>query len=209
MTNLPAILSTLNQELSALTEKLAPTNAEHVAEAIKSLLSAGLALPVNMVQEQAPEIYAFAMKNVSQTGLRKVVTKLVRGEYDNISKAFIPLPSELAAMARAETRILVEDVARLKERRDSLMLTLPEKKDDDARERVRKKLQEFREQNAARKAVQSIPQEPMTEEKAEYYQKIMALRDAPDLSAEQMAYRRKIASDVNSVARGDEREAAE
>lgn len=35
--------------------------------------------------------------------------KLKRGEYENINKAFVPLPAELAAMANAECRLIRED----------------------------------------------------------------------------------------------------
>ncbi|EHK79092.1 hypothetical protein SM0020_05205 [Sinorhizobium meliloti CCNWSX0020] len=41
--------------------------------------------------------------------------KLKRGEYENINKAFIPQPAELAAMAHAECRLIREDRIRKQE----------------------------------------------------------------------------------------------
>lgn len=45
---------------------------------------------------------------------------------------------------------------------------------------------------AKRKAEQGSYTEPMTPEKAEYWRKINALKDAPEITAEQQAFRRKI-----------------
>lgn len=205
MTNLPATLSTLNQEISALTEKLAPAATDHVKESISSLIRAGLLFPSSIKAEDAPMVYGFALTNISTHGLRHAVTKLIRGEYEYINRAFIPLPPELAAMARAETRLIVEDLSRLKARRAAMVPPEPEKRDEAMIARVRALRMQHKEQHAARKAVATIPQEPMTDEKAEYYRRIMSLRDAPDITAEQAAYRRKIAGDMPD----EERQAAE
>ncbi|PLU22387.1 hypothetical protein BMJ20_09295 [Sinorhizobium medicae] len=55
--------------------------------------------------------------------------KLKRGEYENINKAFVPLPAELAAMANAECRLIREDRIRKQETlraiEDSVSRTLP------------------------------------------------------------------------------------
>ena len=113
MTNLPAQLSTLQNEISALTEKLSPLVDANVAEAIKSLLAAGLALPTAMNPDQAPAVYGFALKGSSIHGLKRSVAKIIRGEY-KIHKAFIPNPPELATLVRAETQSIVDDLGRAK-----------------------------------------------------------------------------------------------
>lgn len=111
MTNLPATLSTLKAEISALTDKLAPSTEAHVAEAIKSLLSSGLSLPSALSPDMAPAVYAFALKGISGSALKRVVAKIIRGEYE-IHRAFIPNAPEFAILARAEDAPMVEDLAR-------------------------------------------------------------------------------------------------
>lgn len=197
MNNLPATLSTLNQEISGLTEKLTPATADHVKESISSLIRAGLLFPASIKAEDAPMVYGFALTSISAHGLRHAVAKLVRGEYENINRAFIPLPPELAAMARAETRTIVEDLARLKAKREAMELK-PQTRNPETVARIREMVAKHREQHAARKAVESIPQEPLSDEKAEYYRSILALRDTSNVSAEQMAYRRVIEREVDS-----------
>ncbi len=48
MTNLPAALSTLQTEISELTERLSPAGQDNVSDAISTLLAAGLSLPAAM-----------------------------------------------------------------------------------------------------------------------------------------------------------------
>jgi len=196
MNNLPA-LSTLDNEISALTSKLAPVSDELVSKAVRTMLAAGLALPSGMNAEKAPEIYAFALQGVSHHGLSIATRKILRGEYE-ISRAFVPTAPELAAMARAEARVLRDDLTRLKERQAAVAQSYGRKepKCAETKERILQRLNQFRAQNAALKAVNAIPQEPMTAEKAEYYSGIMALRDAPGVGVEHTAYRRKIASEI-------------
>lgn len=111
MTNLPATLSTLKAEISVLTDKLAPSTEAHVAEAIKSLLSSGLSLPSALSPDMAPAVYAFALKGISGSALKRVVAKIIRGEYE-IHRAFIPNAPEFAILARAEDAPMVDDLAR-------------------------------------------------------------------------------------------------
>jgi len=203
MTNLPMVLSTLNAEITVLTEKLSPIGFDHVSTAMDSLLSAGLSLPVNIKPEDAPKVYAYALAHVSTYGLRKAISKLIRGEYENINRAFIPTPPEIAAMARAETRTIVEDLARLKVKREALEFKPPAKNPQTAA-RIKEMVTKHKEQHAARKAIATIPQEPITDEKAEYYRSILALRDTGDVSAEQMAYRRVIAQEVRDSQPADD-----
>ncbi|TWA49555.1 hypothetical protein FB008_11551 [Sinorhizobium medicae] len=78
---------------------------------------------------QVAEFMRVSLRNVPVYGLRRAYVKLKRGEYENINKAFIPLPAELAAMANAECRLIREDRIRKQERlraiEDSVSRTLP------------------------------------------------------------------------------------
>ncbi|MDX3926757.1 MAG: hypothetical protein QHC90_13260 [Shinella sp.] len=194
MTNLPAVLSTLQSEITVLTERLKPAAEEQVSEAVRSLLAAGLSLPSSMDPEKAPAVYRYAITNVSVTGLRKAVSKLIRGEYENINKAFIPTPPELAAMARAETRPIVDDLARAKAKMESIRPPETPKVDAAAKARIRSMLKNFRAENFARKSQErgSPPHETLTPEKVDYWAKITAMPDAKEITEEQHAFRRKI-----------------
>ena len=81
MTNLPAVISTLNQQIGELTEKLRPVSEDHVSKAIRSLLAAGLALPSGMDVSKAPEIYAYALSGVPVIGAGGMLVGMVT-EFD-------------------------------------------------------------------------------------------------------------------------------
>ncbi|MFQ6161416.1 hypothetical protein [Sinorhizobium meliloti] len=129
MNNLPAKLSTLQQEISALTEQLAPAGADEIGQCIEGLMSGGMRISETITAANPVEEYRLSLRNVPVYGLRRTYVKLKRGEYENINKAFIPLPAELAAMANAECRLLREDRIRKQETlravQDSVSRTLP------------------------------------------------------------------------------------
>ncbi|WKL27033.1 hypothetical protein Q1M63_23090 [Sinorhizobium meliloti] len=78
------------------------------------------------------------------------------------------------------------------------------------RARVRARLNQFKQEHAASKAAAGgiVVQEPMSPERAEELERILALPDARSVSAEQMAYRRKIEMDLDAVEPIDEERAA-
>lgn len=143
MTNLPVALSTLQNEIIALTERLKPATEDHVSDAIGTLLAAGLVLPSAMDPEKAPTVYGYALAHVSSSGLKRVVSKLIRGEYDGINRAFIPAPPELAAMARTETKTIADDLARARLKLESMTPPPAEKKSPEQIARVRALVAEF------------------------------------------------------------------
>lgn len=116
MSNLPATRSTLQSEISAITEKLAPAGPDEVGRCLGSLMDAGMMIPASVQADEPVEEYRIALKAVPLHGLRTVFVKLKRGEYDLDSRAFLPLPAEMAAMANAECRMLREDRIRANER---------------------------------------------------------------------------------------------
>lgn len=199
MTNLPATISTLNQQIGVLTEKLHPVTEEQVARSIKSLIASGLPLPSSMQPDKAPDIYGFALAGVPSYGLQKAIAKVIRGEYD-INRSFAPTPPELAAMARAEAKVIRDDKARLIERKEALEgPQTPPQVSEEAKERIRKALVGFRQHVAASKGKGMAAEIPMSPEQAAYYQKIMSLRDADGVGAEQLAYRTAISRKVDAV----------
>lgn len=137
MTTLPATRSTLQTEITALTERLKPATKDHIADAISSLLAAGLAIPSAMDPEKAPAVYAFALENIPSFALRRAVTKLVRGEYENVHRSFLPSAPELAALARGEAKTIADDLYRKKATLDALTPVVHEPKSPESIERVR------------------------------------------------------------------------
>lgn len=108
MTNLPAQLSTLDREITALTEQLAPAGTDDVGKAIASLMDGGMIFPQSIKAADPVEEYRKVLKGVPICGLRAAFIKLKRGEYADLNPAFIPIPAALARMARGEAEHTVE-----------------------------------------------------------------------------------------------------
>lgn len=196
--NLPVALSTLTREISVLTEKLQPINDDQAGVAFRRLLMTGLSLPASMDAAKAPAIYAFALRGVSSDGLTRAVEKVIRGEYDSINRAFMPTPPELAALARGEERVLVNDMVRLKEKLEALIAKPVEKdRSPEVMARVRALRQKAKQE--LRSPSQNAPTSaPMTDEQAAYWAKINSMVDANNVSAEQRAFRGKITADLQA-----------
>lgn len=195
-------LSTLSREIGALTEQLQPVEKDSIAKYLLSMRKAGMALPNGMKPEDLEPVYNYALAEVPAYGLKRAVEKIIKGEYE-IERGFIPRPPELAAMARAESKTVRDDLARLREKEATIKGMAEAKNDrpdEAAKERIRSMLGRFRVDNNARKAqARGIPvHEPMSPDRAEHWAKIQALKDAPEISAEQMAFRRKIEMDLSN-----------
>jgi hypothetical protein len=108
MTNLPAQLSTLQSEITALTEQLTPAGPDDIGKAIGSLMDGGMMIPQSIKAADPVEEYRIVLKGVPICGLRTAFIKIKRGEYEKINPAFIPLPSELAKLARDEAKPKME-----------------------------------------------------------------------------------------------------
>ncbi|MCP8895327.1 hypothetical protein KYK29_10315 [Shinella daejeonensis] len=102
MTNLPAQLSTLDQEISALTEQLSPAGPDDIAKAIAWLMDGGMLFPASIKAADPVEEYRIVLKGVPTFGLRAAFSKIKRGEYTDLNPDFIPLPAALARLARQE-----------------------------------------------------------------------------------------------------------
>lgn len=121
MTNLPAQLSTLDQEITALTEQLSPAGPDDIAKAIASLMDGGMLFPQSIKAADPVEEYRIVLKGVPICGLRAAFIKLKRGEYADLNPAFIPLPAALARLAREESAGKSELRRMAAERRRGLM----------------------------------------------------------------------------------------
>ncbi|WP_234840044.1 hypothetical protein [Sinorhizobium meliloti] len=214
MTTALTTLSTLQQQITATAERLRPCGDDGVAKALKTLQTAGLALASTISPSDAQTVYGYALAGLSHEALTTACKKLIRGEYNIDRKAFIPIPAELAAMVRAEQRLISEEHVRLKDTIASIELSRPENgtaDDPEARARVRKMLEGFRSWRQAEKEKETrggIPEMPPSPEEIERWKKIMDLPDARSVSAEQMAYRRKVEMDIDAAEPIEEERAA-
>ncbi len=204
MTNLPATLSTLETQIGALTKQLAPAQETHVTEAIRSLISAGLSLPVNMDAAKAPEIYSFALGKVSATGVKKAVAKLVRGEYPLKNKAFIPLPPDFADLARGEDRVVIDDLAGLRSSKEMLegASRQGERSNPEQLARIRelhKNFQHFHEANKDR-TDRSGAHSPIDDERRARLEKILAAPERPDVRPEEIKFANEMANRIGGQA---------
>ncbi|MDQ0132645.1 hypothetical protein J2T08_000546 [Neorhizobium galegae] len=166
------------------------------------LKSGGMLVPKSIAAADFIKEYTIALGGVPVHGLMTVVAKLKRGEYPDVPAEFMPLPAQLAAMARAECRVILDDVARLREKKNALSEAVkPAEISPEERRRqiesVRLMRTSFRLAHLESKAsVFSPVHEPMDADKAEYWKKVAALPDAKSIDADQSAFRRKVASDL-------------
>jgi len=121
MTNLPAQLSTLDREITALTEQLTPAGPDDIAKAIASLMDGGMLFPQSIKSPDPIEEYRIVLKGVPICGLRTAFIKLKRGEYADLKPDFIPLPAALARLAREEAAGKVELRRMASERRRGIL----------------------------------------------------------------------------------------
>lgn len=188
--NLP---STLNRELSEVTERLQPASHDGIAAAILKLHRAGLSYPPGVDPVKAGDIYAFALKGVALEAIKRAMTKIIQGEIPGV-RDFIPTPPALAAIVKAEASELWRHRERLLLALDSVKAGGPgAEATPEAKARVRALVAgvraaaaDVREQE--RRGYQASV--PLTHDQAEYFSKILALKDAPAVSADHMAARR-------------------
>lgn len=205
MTNLPAILSTLDQEITALTERMQPSHPDFIAECLHRLKSGGMLVPNSIKAAEFLNEYTIALGGVPVHGLMTVVAKLKRGEYPGVSAEFMPLPAALAAMARAECRVVLDDLARLREKKSTLVEVVkpPELSPEERKRQIAAvramRLAFKRDHENAKAAVFSSVHIPMDNDKAEYWSKIQSLPDASSIDTDQAAFRRKIGNEVAAV----------
>ena len=138
MTTTPQI-STLEREITVLTERLREPGDAVALRCLEMLLTAGFVFPSSIDPEQAAKVYGFALSRVPAVGIDSATKKLIRGEYERDGHRYLPLPPEWAALARKEAEKIREDRMRAIERRDAYHLANERAKpvDPAAKARVR------------------------------------------------------------------------
>lgn len=148
MTNLPATLSTLEREITALTDDLAPASAETIAACIDAMKRAGMTVPVGIPPNEIVTEYGIALRSVPKIGLKDAMRRIRQGEYTDMDYSFMPRPAELAKRARAEAARYREDLVRKRETYQALTAPIA-RKDPAMIERVRRLVDGFKHGSAA------------------------------------------------------------
>ena len=208
-----ATSSTLAAQITEVEQKLRHPKHDEIVTGLTWLMKAGMAYPTTIPAGEEVAAYVAVLSNVPSCGLKKALTKLRNGEYENINLAFIPLPAELAAMSRAEAKTEREDLARLDEVRRTLadrQAPAATRASEESKARVRALLANFRAEHKASKEASKAPTIPeeMSPERAEYFRKIQSLPDAPEVTPEQMRHRNAIASRIEAATEDKGSEAA-
>ncbi|MGO4624708.1 hypothetical protein [Ensifer sp. 2TAB8] len=156
MMTLPAQarLSTLNREITALTERLAPASEAAVLRSLDAMQTAGMPMPQGIEPKKILAVYHYALCGVPACGLAAATQKLIRGDYAanaNVLLGTIPKPPVLAALARAEALGMRAELAR---KRETVAALKPREtgRSEASRARVRARLDAFRQTHAAAKA---------------------------------------------------------
>lgn len=204
MTTLPAPvqLSTLGREITALTERLTPVREEAVLRSLEVMQAAGMTIPAGIDPKKIDAVYGYALEGVPSCGLTIATQKLIKGDYagnPDILLGMIPKPPILAALAKAESRLAREDLARKREIAATLTHQPAEiDRSPEVMARVRARLKQVRQEHEAYKATSGgfMAPEPISPDRADQLARMLELPDARSISAEQMAYRRKVQADI-------------
>jgi hypothetical protein len=203
MTNLPAVqLSTLRSEITAHTERLSPVQDDAILRYLEAMQTAGMTIPQGIDPKNLLPVYRYALTGTPACGLAVTTQKLIKGDYagnPDILLGMIPKPPVLAAMAKIEARGAREDLVRKREL-ETTITHKPEEIDRSPEVMARVRAKRTEAVQELRSASAPIAHEPLTAEQAEYWAKIQAIKDAPTgISAEQQAFRRKVAADLEAV----------
>lgn len=190
---------TLDQQITLAQGRLEAGTDEDIARIIQSLQTAGFGMSTNIDVKASVEVYTFALAGLSKQAISTVVRKLIRGEYEN-TKPFIPSPPEFATLVRREMAFLHSHVADLKLRKDSIASAnevRAREKTEEEKARGRAMIAKFQAESQASDAL--VADEPIDEERAEYWRKIMELKDAPEKNEDFTGFRNQIAKYVSDA----------
>ena len=194
---------TLVEQITEAENALRIPARDEILAGLKWLLDTGISYPVSLPHGEEEDAYLAVLKNVPVCGLRKVLSKIRNGQYENFNYAFIPLPAELAAMSRAEAKTERDDLVRLRETRQTLESnTKPAVHDEATKARIGKMLEAFRAEHRARKEAERgvVVEEEDSPEQIERWEKIMAMPDAArELSADEIAHRRTVSAKLDKA----------
>lgn len=198
-------MTSTDQTINELTRQVQPAQPDLIAVCLDRLKAGGMVAPPSIKPNEILKEYGLALSRVPAYGLVQAVRKLKTGEYPFAISGFIPLPAQLAQIARTESNSILEDLARLKARKaahDDLFATPPKVPDAEQQRqlaRIRRLHEDFKASQAAFKATQAGGgriTEPLDADSVAYWELMDKIPDAPALSAEQKAYRRHIANEI-------------
>ncbi|WP_234818615.1 hypothetical protein [Sinorhizobium fredii] len=199
-TNLPAQLSTLNREITALTDRLAPVQEDAILRSLGAMQAAGMTIPQGIDPLKLSAVYGYALSGVPSCGLSIATQKLIKGEYagnPDILLGAIPKPPIFAALCRLEARPIADERIRKREKMEAIQpADKPVDRSPEVMARIRARVAAFRQEVAAQKGAKSIPHEPMAPEREDMLRRILELPDARNVTAEQMAFRRGIQTEI-------------
>lgn len=193
----------MKAEISSLTEQLQPASDDAVTARILSLHNAGLAWPPGIDGKSAARVYGFALKGLPGEALKRTVTRIIRGEVEEI-KSFMPTPPQLAVMVRMEARPLLDARARARETIESLTANRAGTVRDPAsvarvRDLVRKVKDDAAEVREASRRGYTADL-PISHEQAETYKRMLDLPDRPGADdADTAAFRRRIVAKIENA----------
>lgn len=193
----------MDRQITELAGKLERCTAEDVAKAINGLMEGGKLFPSSILSEKPIDEYRLALAGHSREALRTVYINLKRGFYAEYNTDFLPIPARMAELVRNEQYKLVNDKARLREKRDAIAFTEQKRaegayKDDGVKARIKAMVAEYRRAHEEQKALErgAPPEAPLTPERAAELEKMMALPDAINITAEQQAARRGVSNKI-------------
>ena len=194
MSNSLTTLSTLHNEITDLQRKLSPAGDETVAKALSTLRTAGLRAPEGIPAAEINKVYSFALSGLAGYALNKTIRRIIQGEIEGIT-AFIPTPPELAKLTRAEQAKITEDLIRARKIAEALSPPERQMLSPEAKARMKALWDNFRLENKLWKERERgtlAPDLPLTPEREDELRRMLALKDADNITAEQMAFRRRI-----------------
>lgn len=193
----------MKAEISSLTEQLQPLSDDGNVARVLSLHNAGLAWPLGIDGHTAAKVYGFALKGLPGEALKRAVTRIIRGEVEEITR-FMPTPPQLANLVRKEARPLVEARARAIDAIESIEAGREQKaRNPAAVGRVRDLVRKVKEDASDMREASvrgSMAVSPISHEQAENYKRMLDLPDRPGaLDPDVVAYRRRIQTKIDNA----------
>ncbi|PDT47313.1 hypothetical protein CO661_14115 [Sinorhizobium fredii] len=162
--------------------------------------AAGMTIPQGIDPLKLSAVYGYALSGVPSCGLSIATQKLIKGEYagnPDILLGAIPKPPIFAALCRLEARPIADERIRKREKMEAIQpADKPVDRSPEVMARIRARVAAFRQEVAAQKGAKSIPHEPMAPEREDMLRRILELPDARNVTAEQMAFRRGIQTEI-------------
>lgn len=197
----------MTRQIGALTEQLRPVDDDTIAKALRMMMGAGLPLETSIDPAMAVDVYAVALEGIGREGVERATKRVIRGEYE-INRSFLPKPPEFAALARKEARAIGEDLARLRESKETLEdVSRPRPPSNPAMiARIKEMNRNFQHQHQSSKSREdrSGVNAPIDEERRARLAKIMGMPERADINAEEREFARRTAAEIAAEGRDNE-----